>query len=126
MLMLRFLRQDEIHELQETIEKVMAEKRDVEMQAAEQAEMCRQLSEANDTLSARTLALAEEAANAPEAVRKQYETQLAECKAELEKAEDEIHTMRTSEQTQRIALLDELNSLQSDNTNLRNQLRARK
>ncbi|KLO19890.1 hypothetical protein SCHPADRAFT_817661 [Schizopora paradoxa] len=118
--------QDEIHELQETIEKVMAEKQDVETHAAEQAEMCRELNEANVSLSARTLALAEEAANAPEAMRKQYETQLSQCKADLEKAQDELHSIRTSEQTQRIALLDELNSLQSDNTNLRNQLRARK
>jgi len=94
------------------------------MQAAEQAETCRQLTEANNSLSARTLTLAEEAASAPEMVRKQLEGQLAECKAALNAAQDEVDAMRMSEQSQRIALLDELNSMQTENGVLRAQLRA--
>ncbi|KAJ6523578.1 hypothetical protein B0H19DRAFT_649526 [Mycena capillaripes] len=43
----------------------------------EQAATCTQLRDANNALSARTLALAEEATGAPEAVRKQLEAQLA-------------------------------------------------
>lgn len=102
----------------------MNEKREVEMHAAQQAETVRQLSEANDSLSARTLSLAEEAASAPEAVRVQLEKQLAECKAELKQAQDDIHAMRTAEASQNLALLDELNHMQSENDNLRSQLRA--
>ncbi|KAH8118632.1 Up-regulated during septation-domain-containing protein [Phellopilus nigrolimitatus] len=118
--------QNEIQELQGAIDKVLIEKRDVEMQAAEQAETCRQLSEANDTLSAKTLSLAEEAAAAPEAIRNQLERQLSECKAELERAQEDITAMRTAEASQSIALLDELNHMQGENANLRAQLRAGK
>ncbi|KAG5652093.1 hypothetical protein H0H81_006313 [Sphagnurus paluster] len=117
---------EEMQELQNALERIESEKRDVEMLAAEQAETCRQLTEANNTLSARTLTLAEEAASAPEMVRKQLEGQLTETRAALEVAQDEVQAMRTSEQTQRIALLDELNSMQTENAQLRAQLRARK
>ena len=94
------------------------------MLAAEQAETCRQLSDANNQLSAKTLTLAEEAASAPEKVRRQMEGQLAECQASLQRAQDEVDMLRTSEQSQRIALLDELNLMQTENGNLRAQLRA--
>lgn len=125
-LLLLFFRQHEIADLQDTVEKVMAEKRDVETQAAIQAETCRQLSEANDSLSARTLSLAEEAAAAPEAVRAQLEKQLADCRAELKQTQDDIHAMRTAEVNQNLALMDELNVMQMENDSLRAQLRAAK
>ncbi|KAF8897864.1 Up-regulated during septation-domain-containing protein [Infundibulicybe gibba] len=118
--------QDEILQLQHAIDRIDGEKREVERHAAEQAETCRQLTEANNMLSARTLTLAEEAASAPEMVRKQLEGQLAECKAALDAARKEIDAMRMSEQSQRIALLDELNSMQTENGSLRAQLRASK
>lgn len=117
-------RQDEVQRLQDAIDRITAEKLEVEMHAAEQAETCRQLTEANNTLSARTLTLAEEAASAPEMVRKQLEGQLTECRATLEAAQKEVDAMRMSEQSQRIALLDELNSMQTENGALRAQLRA--
>lgn len=113
-----------MRELQESMERIMSEKREVETQAAAQAETCRQLTEANATLSAKALSLAEEAAAAPEAVRRQLEQQLAQCQSALEKAEEEVNAMRNSEQTQRVALLDELNSVQTVNESLRAQLRA--
>lgn len=94
------------------------------MQAAEQAETCRQLSEANNALSAKTLTLAEEAATAPTAVRSQLEKQLADCKVELGRAKEDLDAMRSAEQSQNIALLDELNHMQGENENLRLQLRA--
>jgi hypothetical protein len=119
-------RQDELQELQYVVEQITDEKREVETMAAEQAETCRQLTEANNTLSARALTLAEEAASAPEAVRKELEGQLAQCRTALEKTQDEVDAMKTSEQSQRIALLDELNSMQNENGMLRAQLRARK
>ncbi|KAG6332223.1 hypothetical protein ID866_6867 [Astraeus odoratus] len=115
---------NEIEELRAAVESATADKREIETHAAEQAETCRQLTEANNALSAKTLALAQEAATAPEAVRKQFDAQLTECKEKLRQAEEEIHAMQTSEQSQRIALLDELNSMQTENANLRAQLRA--
>ena len=75
-------------------------------------------------MSARTLTLAEEAAKAPEMVRKQLEAQLMECKKELESVQGELDEMRSSEQSQRVVLLDELNEMQTENANLRAQLRA--
>ncbi|KAG1806337.1 Up-regulated during septation-domain-containing protein [Suillus plorans] len=117
---------DEIRDLQDAIERAVCEAREMEMHAADQAETCRQLTEANSSLSAKTLTLAEEAAAAPEKVRKQLEAQLAECTEALRKAREEVDGMRMSEQTQRIALLDELNSVQTENGNLRAQLRAKK
>jgi hypothetical protein len=72
------------------------------------------------------MALAEEAANAPEVIRKQFESQLVDARAALRAAEDEIMTLRTSEQSQGLALLNELNAVQTENTQLRAQLRARK
>lgn len=77
-------------------------------------------------MSARTLTLAEEAASAPEAIRKQLEAQLAESKAALKEAQEHLEIIATSEQAQKAALLDELNSMQTDNGNLRAQLRALK
>ncbi|KAG1735686.1 Up-regulated during septation-domain-containing protein [Suillus paluster] len=113
---------DEIRELQDAIERAVGERREMEERAADQAETCRQLEEANDALSAKTLTLAEEAAEAPERIRRQ----LAECADALREAKEEIDAMRSSEQTQRIALLDELNTVQTENGNLRAQLRATK
>jgi hypothetical protein len=115
---------NEIQDLQAAVERAMAQKREMEMHAADQAETCRQLTEANNALSAKTLSLAQEAASAPEIVRKQLERQLTECKEALREAQEEVDAMRTSEQTQRIALLDELNSMQTENANIRAQLRA--
>ncbi|PPQ80493.1 hypothetical protein CVT26_004272 [Gymnopilus dilepis] len=118
--------QEELQLLHDTIERLTAEKRDLEALAAEQAETCRQLTEANNTLSARALTLAEEAAQAPEMVRKQLEAQIGELKRSLGEAREEVDAMRGSEQSQRIALLDELNEMQKENGELRSQLRALK
>lgn len=53
------------------------------------------------------------------------ETQLAECNASLARAKEEIENMRTSQQTQQMALMEELNSMQTENANLRAQLRKK-
>ncbi|KAF7355742.1 hypothetical protein MSAN_01492100 [Mycena sanguinolenta] len=116
--------QEEVGQLRGQVERAQAEKREVEAGAAEQAATVVQLQEANDALSAQTLALAEEAAKAPEAIRKPLEAQLAEARAALDTAQAEIERMNMSEQGQRMALLDELNTLQEENGKLRDQLRA--
>ncbi|KAI0832767.1 Up-regulated during septation-domain-containing protein [Trametes gibbosa] len=117
--------QDEVQNLQEAVDRITAEKLELETQAAEQAETCRQLTDTNNTLSARVLKLADEGASASNSVRKRMESELAECKTALSKAQDEIESLRVSQQTQQMALLDELNSVQTENTNLRAQLRKK-
>lgn len=117
---------EEAQHLSDQLDRVEAEKRDLEMQAAEQAEECRQLTDANNALSAKTLALAEEGAFATDAIRRQMEGQLNECRAALQNAREEIEAMHNSEQTQRVALLEELNTMQNENSNLRAQLRNKK
>jgi predicted nucleic acid-binding Zn-ribbon protein len=116
--------QEEVAGLRFAVDRAQAEKREVEAGAAGQAATVAQLQEANDALSAKTLALAEEAAAAPEAVRKQLEAQLAEARGALDTAQAEIERMNMSEQGQRMALLDELNTLQEENGKLRDQIRA--
>ncbi|CAL1700354.1 unnamed protein product [Somion occarium] len=118
--------QDEVHDLQETIDLITAEKLEMETHAAEQAETCRQLTDANNSLSARALTLASEAASASDGARKRLEAELAECNAALKKARAEIDSMRESQQVQQMALMEELNSVQTENDSLRTQLRAKK
>lgn len=61
-----------------------------------------------------------------EKVRQELQAQLTEVKGQLEEAQGDLDRMRRSEQTQTEALLEELNTLQNDNGNLRAQLRAAK
>lgn len=119
-------RQDEIHRLQDAVDRITAEKLEVETQAAEQAETCAQLTDANTTLSARALTLASEAASSTDHVRKQLEGQLAETNAALKAARAEIESVRQSQRTTQMAMMEELNSIQTENDNLRAQLRAKK
>ena len=112
--------------MQEAIDRISAEKLEIETQAAEQAETCAQLTDANNTLSARALIFAQEAASSTDHVRKQLEGQLAEANSALSKARAEIESVRQSQQTTQMAMMEELNSIQTENENLRAQLRAKK
>ncbi|KAF9266247.1 hypothetical protein L218DRAFT_997002 [Marasmius fiardii PR-910] len=118
--------QDELHILRETIERISAEKTEIEEGALKQAEICKQLTEANNTLSARALALADEAAAAPENARQQLEVELKELKKALDESKEEVDALRRSEQNQSMMLMDELNAAQTENDRLRDQLRALK
>ena len=62
---------------------------------------------------------------ATNAVRKETEAQIVLVESRLVKANEEIDTMRMSEQTQRVALLEELNAAQTENESLRAQLRKK-
>lgn len=112
-------RQEDIENLQDAVDRITNEKRDIEIHSASQAQICRQLSEANSALSAK-------ASEAPEKVRQELTTQLTKCQASLEEAQGELDAIRKSEQNQIEALLEELNSMQTENGNLREQLRALK
>ncbi|KAI0265949.1 Up-regulated during septation-domain-containing protein [Gloeopeniophorella convolvens] len=91
--------------MQDQFEQLAAEKLAVEERAAEQAETLRQLTEANASLSARALQLAADAAAAQ-----------AELRA--------VNAASEREQAQRLALLEEINLVQTENSTLRQQLRA--
>ncbi|KAH9009836.1 hypothetical protein EDB83DRAFT_2452105 [Lactarius deliciosus] len=91
--------------LQEQVDQLAAEKLAVEERAAEQTETLRQLTEANGVLSARALQLAEDAA----AVQEELCT---------------VNAVSEREQTQRLALLEEINLVQTENGGLCQQLRA--
>jgi hypothetical protein len=119
-------RQDELNSLQEAVDRIRSEKQELETQAAAQAETCAQLTEANAALSARALTMANEAASNTDTVRRQLETQLSDCRSSLAKVKDELESTQLSQQTQQMALLEELNAVQNENTNLRNQLRGKK
>lgn len=120
-------RLEEIEQIQAAYEEMLEIKQQLEVDAARQAEVCANLTEANNTLSARALTLAEESANASApvaAARAKLEAEAAALKKKSDELEAELDRVRGAEQSQRIALLDELNSMQTENTNLRNQIRA--
>ena len=77
----------------------------MEERAAEQAETLRELTEVNGTLSARALQLAQDAAAAQDELRA-------------------VSSMSERDQEQKLALLEEINLVQTENGNLRQQLRA--
>lgn len=118
-------RVDEVAQLQEALDRFEDERRELEQRAAEQAETCRQLTAANASLSAQSLSLADEITLATNGIRKQMEVQLALVERKLVEANEEIDAMRMSEQTQRVALLEELNAAQTENEALRAQLRKK-
>ncbi|KAF8528783.1 Up-regulated during septation-domain-containing protein [Hysterangium stoloniferum] len=116
---------DEVNSLHQSVDMVIQEKRELETQAIEYTQTIENLTEANNKLSARALAFAEEAATAPNALKAKLEAQLAEVGAKLKESQDEIDRIRSSESMQRVTLLDELNSLQQENGKLRDQLRKK-
>lgn len=106
------------------MQRAQRDKRQLELDLQDQSSTLQSLTDANTTLSARALALAEEVATAPESMRIKMEAQLAEARRQLKEAVEEIEAMRGSDQGQKAALLDELNVVQSENTKLREQLRS--
>ncbi|KAL0580501.1 hypothetical protein V5O48_001488 [Marasmius crinis-equi] len=118
--------QDDVNQLRELVDRLNAEKEELEAEAAKQAATSKQLAEANNTLSARALALADEAAAAPEKTKQLLEGQLSELKKALDESKEEVEALRRSEQSQSMMLMDELNAAQTENDRLRDQLRALK
>lgn len=92
-------------EREEQVQQLAAEKLAAEERAAEQVETLRQLNSTNVALSARALQLAQDVSRAQEELRA-------------------VHSMSEREQEQRLALLEEINLVQTENGNFRQQLRA--
>ncbi|KAE9386775.1 hypothetical protein BT96DRAFT_1026097 [Gymnopus androsaceus JB14] len=142
--------QDELVSLQDIIDRISSAKSDLEIHAAEQAETCRQLTEANNTLSARALLLAEEAAEAQAKARTaqtgsssyssssdsanaalraelaKLQTELEKVRKELKDAVEEMEATRSSSSAQNVMLMEELMVTQTENAELRGQLRGLK
>ncbi|CCO26554.1 hypothetical protein BN14_00581 [Rhizoctonia solani AG-1 IB] len=115
---------EELEQIQAGYEELLEIKAQLEIDAARQAEVCANLTEANNTLSASALSLANESSTSVVAARAKLETEAAALKKKSDELEAELDRVRGAEQSQRIALLDELNTMQTENTNLRNQIRA--
>lgn len=89
----------------EQMEQMAAEKLAMEERATEQAQTLGQLTEANAALSARALQLAQDAAAAQDELRA-------------------VSLASEREEVQRLALLEEINLVQTENGSLRQQLRT--
>lgn len=87
------------------MEQMAAEKLAMEERATEQAQTLGQLTEANAALSARALQLAQDAAAAQDELRA-------------------VSLASEREEVQRLALLEEINLVQTENGSLRQQLRT--
>jgi predicted nucleic acid-binding Zn-ribbon protein len=108
--------------MQDALDSSKEETKRMEARVSEQSEQVVSLMEANNALSAKTLTLAAE----PEAIRVRLEAQISELRQQLKNSEEQVDAMHMSEQTQRVALLDELNSMQTENSQLREQLRSKR
>ncbi|KAK4687380.1 hypothetical protein P7C73_g2748, partial [Tremellales sp. Uapishka_1] len=120
----RFL--DELNELRGALDRANVAKRQLEQSTRAQAETCDRLSEANDSLSARALTLAEDAEEEKRTLQRKLEGEIEALKKKLRDAEEDVDEAHSKGQAQRIQLLDELNSLQAEVADLRRQLRAAK
>ncbi|WVF65789.1 hypothetical protein IAT40_000523 [Kwoniella sp. CBS 6097] len=116
---------DEMNSLQSSLDAANATKRTLESQLAEQKDNLTRLQEANDTLSARALDLAQVAEEERAALSSKLGSEVEELKKKLKGLEEDADEERAKSQGQRIQLLDELNSLQAEVGDLRKQLRAK-
>jgi chromosome segregation ATPase len=97
----------------------------LERELAAQNEHVHRLAEANDILSQRALTLADEMDQDKRVAHAKLEKEIESLRKQLKGyLANSGWTSGLSEQTQRIQLLDELNSLQSEVTRLRAQLRG--
>lgn len=112
---------DEISGLQQSLEILTNEKDDLSTKATEQALVIQRLT---NVLSGRDRVRVEESPMATKAsLLAKYFT---EIQTKLQEAQDEVKQLRSVETSQRVALLDELNSLQQENNQLREQLRSQR
>lgn len=83
-------------------------KKQAETQASASAASCDRLTEVNDSLSARTLSLADEFESEKKALRDRLQDEIEGLKSRLREAEEEADEARMAGQSQRIQLLDEV------------------
>ncbi|KAJ9093603.1 hypothetical protein QFC19_008270 [Naganishia cerealis] len=73
---------------------------------------CQQLKEANDKLSQRALDVSGEIEREKRKIQSQYQNEIEDLRRQLRDGDEDMERVRIHEQTQRIQLLDELNSAQ--------------
>ncbi|WWC96952.1 hypothetical protein V866_003828 [Kwoniella sp. B9012] len=116
---------DELNNLQSTLDNVSTQKRNLETQLSQEKETIERLTEANGVLSAKALDLAQVAEDERSHLSNKLKGELEDMKKKLKSQEDEQDEERVKSQSQRIQLLDELNSLQAEVGDLRKQLRSK-
>ncbi|WWC87888.1 uncharacterized protein L201_002786 [Kwoniella dendrophila CBS 6074] len=122
---------DELNDLQMTLDSANQTKRQLESKLKEEKEINQRLNEVNEHLSSKTLDLTQQLALIED--QQQYQPnssisskeELNNLKKKLKEAEQEQDEERMKSQSQRIQLLDELNSLQAEVGDLRKQLRSK-
>ena len=116
---------DELNSLHTALDEARSTQRKLETAAREAEDNAKSLRTANDTLSARALTLAEEHEQERQALGRKWAGEIEALKKQLESAKAAQDESDVRGQEQRIQLLDELNSLQAENADMRKQLRER-
>lgn len=107
---------NELNDLRSALDAASIAKKQAETQAAASASSCDRLAEVNDSLSARTLSLADEFEKEKKALRERLQDDIGSLKNRLREAEEEADEARMAGQSQRIQLLDEVRVSQPDKT----------
>lgn len=116
--------QAEVENLHRSLVDAHAENRRLADGLAAKSSAVARLNEVNDALSARTLTMANEAAGDKAAVQARLQAEVDEMRARMARTIEEGEDERLRCQDQRVALLDEMNSLQEEVAVLRQKLRA--
>lgn len=99
---------DELNDLRSALEATSMAKKQAEAQVAHSTEACTRLTEANDSLSARALTLAEEAEQEKKALRDRLQDEIDALRIKLRESEEDADEQKMRGQSQRIQLLDEV------------------
>jgi archaellum component FlaC len=83
-----------LNELRAALDAAHSAKRQLEVSAAQQAETCERLSQANDSLSSRALTLADEAEQEKRKMQKKLEKEIDDLKAELDGSKEDLDDIR--------------------------------
>lgn len=116
---------ERLNELSATIEQHSTDKRKAEAASAAAGARVRELEASHSSLQATLSATKRELETSSDKAKvAELEAECQELKDSLADAQDEADDLRSRESKQRVALLDELNSLQQEAASLRTQLRA--
>lgn len=99
---------EELNSLRSALDAASIAKKQAEQAARNSSLTCDRLSEANDTLSAKALTMAEEAEQEKRVLQRRLQDEIDALKKRLEECEEEVEEQKTRGQGQRIQLLDEV------------------
>jgi hypothetical protein len=104
---------EELNSLRSALDAASISKRNLELRAAQQSDTVDRLQKANDTLSARALEIADEAAREKDVLAKKYSVEMDGLRKQVKEVEEGADEERSRGQAQRIQLLDEVSGLGS-------------